>query len=151
MAAVAKKPRKKMELSDEERKRRSELAKKQHEAGVFGGKQEGAGRPKNKRASEIVAEGIKDDAQKILTALRAALKSDSDATKLKAALAMIDIENKETELRIKEEQRAYDNLDRQQLLNLVKERLDQLKESGTDMGDIIDAKATEILPKELTQ
>jgi thioredoxin-like negative regulator of GroEL len=122
--------KRKMNLSPEERLRRSEQAKKQVAEGKIGGKQKGAGRPKTKRAQEHVAEKIRDDAEAIYKALKAALQAESDQTKLKAALAMLDIETKESDHKMKEEQRAYDNMDRENLTRLIKEKLAQLEQAG---------------------
>lgn len=119
-----------MELSPEERKRRSDLAKKLAEEGKIGGKQKGAGRPKKERAQEQVAKKIRDEGDAIFRALKSALSSDSGATKLKAALAMLDIEMREVDYKAKEIQRVYDNLDRQQMLDLARERIALLKERG---------------------
>ncbi len=133
-----------MELSAEERKRRSDLAKKLNREKKFGGKQEGAGRPKKQRASEVVAEGIREDGEKILGALRTALKAASPSVRLKAALAMLDIERKEFDLQMREEQRAYDNLSREKMLELVHERVQLLKEQGIDIGEIIEGRARSV-------
>src|SRR5438552_18397514 len=110
--------KRKMELSEEEKKRRSELAKSLHKDGKFGGIQKGAGRPRKQRASEVVAEGVREDGNKILKALREALSSKSPSIKLKAALAMLQIERDESEFKIKEEQREYDSMGKEALLEL---------------------------------
>lgn len=137
------KPRKKYEITPAERLRRSEAAKALHAEGKIGGAQKGAGRPRKQRAQEVVAEGIRDDGDKILKALREALKDKSNTTKLKAALAMLEIESKETELKIKEEQRTYDNMSKDKLLELAFERIQQLKEQGIDVGEVIQGRARE--------
>lgn len=135
------KKRKTMELSAEERKRRSDLAKKLNREKKFGGRQEGAGRPKKQRASEVVAEGIREDGEKILAALRTALKAPSPSVRLKAALAMLDVERKEFDLQSREEQRMYDNMDRAKMLDLVQERIQLLKEQGIDIGEMVEGRA----------
>lgn len=128
---------KKLQLSEKEIQRRKDLARKLREEGKFGGAQRGSGRPKGKRASEIVAEGIREDATKILSALRVALKSNSPTVKLKAALAMLDIEAKETSLQLKEEKQAYENMSRDKLLELIGERFKQLEKEGVNVEAII--------------
>lgn len=134
-----------MKLSEEERKRRSELAKQLHQKGQFGGKQQGAGRPKKERAQEEVAELIRDEGQSIFKALKDALKSDSPSIKLKAALAMLDIETKEAEHKIKEEQRMYDNASKDKLLELISERMKQLSDAGVNIpGFDFDLPNTEV-------
>jgi hypothetical protein len=142
-----------MELSDAERKRRSELAKSLHKKGRFGGAQKGSGRPKKERAQEAVAEMVKEDATEIYKAMKAALKSDSPSVRLKAALAMLEIETKEEEFKIKKEQREFDNLSKEKMLELIQERVKQLKDQGFDINmlEVIEGQAAEIKipPKEI--
>lgn len=132
----------KMELSPEERKRRSDAAKKAHAEGKLGGKQEGAGRPSG-RAQAYVAEQVRKDAPDIVKALRAALKADSATTRLKAAVAMLSIEKDEEEHKAKAEQRKYDRLTKEQLLELAREKVNLLKERGIDFD--VEGTATEII------
>lgn len=135
-----------MELSVEERQRRSDLAKRLRSEGKLGGpkSKENAGRPRVKRASELVAEGIREDAPKILKALRMALAADSPSVKLKAALEMLNIEREETKIQLKEEKQAYENMDRDKLLGLIGERFKQLKKEGVDVEQLIFGKAKAI-------
>lgn len=132
-----------MELTDAERKRRSEAAKKMHQEGKIGGKQDGAGRP-SKRAQAQVAEGVRDDAQKILKALRAALGSDSPSIKLKAALAMLQIESDEEEHKARTEQRKYERMDREALIALAQERIALLRKSGVNFEEVIESTARDV-------
>lgn len=140
-----------MQLSDEERKRRSELAKSMHKRGKFGGVQKGSGRPRKQRAQEIVAEKIREEADAIFASLKQALKSDAPSVKLKAALAMLDIETKEQELKIKEETRQFENLGKEKMLELISERIKSLKEQGIDLTalDIIEGSAIEVESKQI--
>jgi len=141
---MSKQAKRNMDLSDEERERRSKLAKDLAKKGKFGGNQKGSGRPKKERAQKHVAEKIKEDGEKIYRALMAALSSDSPSVKLKAALALLEIETKETELQIKEEQRLYENMDRDKLLELIQKRMEQLeKENGINVSEIIVGTARE--------
>lgn len=136
----------KMQLSEEERQRRSELAKKLHAEKKFGGNQKGSGRPKKERAQEAVAEKVREEASEIFRALKAALKSNSPSVRLKAALAMLEIETKEEEYKIKEEQRQFDNLSKERMLELIEERIKVLKEQGVEIPGLkaIEGSATEI-------
>jgi hypothetical protein len=140
-----------MQLSDEERERRSKLAKRLHSAGRFGGVQKGSGRPRKERAQEQVAERVREDADEIYKALKASLKSSSPSIKLKAALAMLDIETKEEEFKIKEEQRQFDNLSKDRMLEMIAERIAELKEQGMEIPglDILEGQGVEIPKKEL--
>lgn len=142
-----------MNLSPEERLRRSEQAKKQVAEGKLGGKQKGQGRPKQARAQEHVAAEIRNDAQKIISALRSALKAESPSIKLKAALAMLEIERSETDYQDHQEQRKYDNMDRGKILELIEKRIAQLNTAGVKVpGFDFESTASEVLdepPKEL--
>jgi hypothetical protein len=137
----------KLDIDEAERQRRSKLAKELHKKGVFGGKQRGAGRPKKDRAQEHVAEAVRDEAENIVKALKAALNSGQPSTRLKAALAMLDIEQREHEFVMRQEQRAYDNLSREALLELIAQRIAQLNKAGVNFD--MEGTATEVITKEL--
>lgn len=139
----------KLNIDEAERKRRSELAKKLHKEGVFGGKQRGAGRPKKERAQEYVAEAVRDEAENIVKALKAALAAGQPSTRLKAALAMLDIEQREHEFVMRQEQRAYDNLSRDKLLSLIHARIALLNKTGELEDFDMEGEATEVVVKEL--
>jgi hypothetical protein len=124
------KERKKMELSPEEKKRRSELAKKLHEEGKFGGPQKNAGRPKKDRAQEVVAEKIRDSGNEIFNALKSALESDSPSVKLKAALAMLDVENSEVEHQRKEAKEDFEDATKEELIQFIIPKLKEFVEAG---------------------
>lgn len=130
-------------ISEEERQRRSERAKQLVKQGKIGGVQKGAGRPKKERASEVVAEKIREDGERIYRALRKALNSKSDSVALKAALAMIQIEREEEEYQAKEEQRMYENLSREKLLEMVGQHIKKLEESGIDVRNLIKTQVTD--------
>lgn len=130
-------------ISEEERQRRSERARQLVKQGKIGGVQKGAGRPKKERASEVVAEKIREDGERIYRALRKALNSKSDSVALKAALAMIQIEREEEEYQAKEEQRMYENLSREKLLEMVGQHIKKLEESGVDVKNLIKTQVTD--------
>ena len=136
-------------ISEEDRIRRSELAKKLNADGKFGGKQRGSGRPKKERAQETVSDKISEEGENIFAALKSALKAESPTIKLKAALAMLEIETKETELQIQEEQREYNNMSKDKLLELIQERLKQLGKAGAEIpglevSNVIEGAAEEL-------
>lgn len=130
-----------MKLTEEERKRRSEAAKSNPK---FGGAVKGSGRPKKDRASKYVADAAKDKAEKILKAIEDGLKADSHSTRLKAALAWLDIEKQEEELRIKEDKIAFESASREQLLEIIEKRFKQLEEAGVKLPFTIEGSAEEI-------
>ena len=140
----------KLDIDEAERARRSQLAKDLHKKGVFGGKQRGAGRPKKDRAQEHVAEAVRDEAENIVKALKAALNSGQPSTRLKAALAMLDIEQREHEFVMRQEQRAYENLSRDKLIELIAKRIAHLNESGIEFPSFdVEGEAEEIVTKQI--
>lgn len=142
--------RKKLQVSEQERKRRSELAKKLNKEGKFGGKQEGAGRPAKQRAQEIVAEKIQAEANNIFKALKAALTDEkAPSIRLKAALEMLNIEQREYDYKAREENRLYDNLSKEALLKLIVQRFAELEAAGVDIPYDFEGSAKDITPKEL--
>jgi hypothetical protein len=71
--------------SPEKREAQSQLAKKMYEEGRFGGKQPGAGRPKIKTVTQVIAEEAQKDGIAIYKELkRMMLQSRSDSVKLGA-------------------------------------------------------------------
>jgi len=138
-----KKPRK-MNISDEERERRRQNALELRAQGKLGGAQKGAGRPKKDRAQTAVAEKVKEDGDKIYKTLAYLLLNGSDAVRLKSALAMLEIEAKENDIQMKEAEKDYENKSRDDLLLMLKERFETLRESGVDIDGIIMGRAKEI-------
>lgn len=130
------KPRKKAELPEEERERRSELAKKLHAEGKFGGNQKGAGRPPKERASKYIAEKVAEDAEAIRKALKSGLKDKSASVRIKAALALLEIEREERDYKDKREDRIYDELSREELVKELGSRLPELERAGLNIGNL---------------
>jgi len=95
---------KKYNISPQEVERRKRHAQEMIKAGKMGG-QFGklGGRPKVKRASELVAEAARDLSKEIIDAYKRGLIDESAFVRLKAAKELLDIETKEAELQIKEE------------------------------------------------
>lgn len=135
-----------MKLSDEERKRRRELALKMREEGKLGGKKalEKAGRPRNKRANELVAESAREDGVLLVKTLRNLIKTGTETTKLKALITYLEIEAKEHDKQVKEEQKAYENMGRDKLLALIGDRFKELKSQGIDVEALMFGKADAI-------
>lgn len=119
-----------MQISEEERRRRSELAKQLHQKGKFGGKQPGSGRPRKKRASEIVAEQARAEADEIIQVFRDSIRSDNPASvRLNAAKEWLKIEQSEADLQLKEE-RQLDGLTTGQLVEMIMGRLSRVQQFG---------------------
>lgn len=134
----------KINISDEEREARRQRALQLRKEGKLGGKQKGAGRPKKTRAQEVVAEKTKEEGEAIFNTLIKLVKGGSDSVKLKAALALLEIETKEHEVQIKQAQLEYEQLDRAKLLELIENKLNTLKEQGVDIEGAILGSAKEL-------
>lgn len=134
-----------LNLSEEERRRRSELAKRLHSQGKFGGAQPGSGRPRKKRASEIVADEAARMADKMIQAFDDALdKKNPASVRVQAAKELLKIERDEAELQLKEEQ-ALEGMTTRQLIELITNRMGKIKELGpADLIDVLDLEAEEL-------
>lgn len=138
---MAKKTKKiKMQISDEERERRSRAAKELVTQGKLGGRQPGAGRPRVKRASEIVAEHASKKAKDIVEALDDALAENQPASiRMQAAKTYIEIENQSVKLNM-EEERHIEDMQTSDLISYVESMITQLGYVRTNSEDeIIDA------------
>lgn len=115
------------DVSPEESQRRSELAKRLHAEGKLGGKEFGklGGRPRKKRAAEIVAEKAADEAQLIVDAYIDALKSDNMNVRLQAARDWLGVELKEAELQLKED-RDFNKLNKDEIIGELVELFPEL-------------------------
>jgi hypothetical protein len=132
-----------VELSDEERKRRSDQAKRLVAQGKFGGKQPGSGRPRKKRASELVAERVSQHATEIWNELWDLRNDKSSAIRLKALVEMLDIEERERGVQV-EEQKQLENKSRDELLTYVLEMRSSLQGQGALPFDV-EGEAAEII------
>lgn len=98
-------PKRKLNLSPEQRKARSDAAKKKIAEGKLGGAENGAkgGRPRKKRASQVVAEQAQENGAKIAKVFLDGMDDDNPhSIRMKAASEMIKIENNEAKLQIDE-------------------------------------------------
>lgn len=120
-----------MQLSDEERRRRSEQARRLHAEGKLGGREFGklGGRPKRKRASELLAEKVADHAQEIWDGLYRLTSDKSSAVQLKALLSLLEIEERERVVK-DEEDRALEQMRRDELQAHVMEMLERMGAAG---------------------
>jgi hypothetical protein len=130
-----------MPVSEEDRQRRRELALRLNSEVVdpetgrrkFGGPQPGAGRPRKKRAAEIVADEARKEANKIIAALKDSLDPMNPASvRLQGAKQWLDIENKEAALQLQEdrEDRELQKMDQDELLERVGEAFVRLASAG---------------------
>jgi hypothetical protein len=138
----------KMDLTEAERNRRSELARELHGKRdpltgrrLFGGPQPGAGRPPKRRATEIINEKIEEHALDVWDAMYKALKSGKPMIALQAARQMVEISKMETDIQAREE-KNLENTSTEELVELVASRLARLSEAD-EIRDFIDGYATE--------
>lgn len=98
--------KKKLNLTEDERKRRSEAMKKRHKEGRAGasfGKL--GGRPKKKRAAEVAAEVAADHGKEMAQVfLDAMAEENPNSIRMKAAEGLYKIEEKEARLQMDEEE-----------------------------------------------
>src|SRR5689334_4196708 len=129
----------KMELTEEERKRRSLQARENFAAGKFGGPQPGSGRPRKKRISEVIADQVDDEAQTFFDRLMTIVRSGTDSNAITAARELISISEKEAARRDREDDKI-DDMHRDQLLLLVAMQFKELSDRGLipDFSGIID-------------
>lgn len=126
----------KMNLTEAEHERRSQLAKDLTKRvdpvtgrALFGGKQPGAGRPKKVRATEKLNEKIIEATDDIWRRLENEMKNGKSMNALAAIRQMIDIANKETDIQVKEEQNL-EEIPTEELLEMFASRMARLAESG---------------------
>lgn len=126
-----------MDIDETERARRSELAKQLHQKRdpvtgrrLFGGNQQGAGRPKKKRATEIINDQIEKNALHYFQRLHdIAMSKKADAVSIQAIQQLIGIANKETDVQAREDHNL-DNTSTEDLVEIVASRYARLIESG---------------------
>lgn len=122
---------------------RSERAKALHAQGKFGGPQPGSGRPRKKRASELIAEKIADEAELFYDRLITIVRSGNDSNALAAMRDALKIEEQEQVRKDRDKERVED-MARDELLILVAGKIQELAESGAIPSDFIDGTAWEV-------
>lgn len=127
----------KLELTDEQRKERSERMRRLNAEGKAGaefGKL--GGRPKVKRATEIAVEEIQKEGKELAQRLLELTESKSEKTRLDALKFAYTLEESERKATVEEEVR-YDQLKRDDLAELVIGNLFELIRAGQiDIGEI---------------
>lgn len=124
----------------------SERAKAMVAAGVIGGPRKGSGRPRKKRASEIVAEEATENAELIVSAFKDALEDDDAAhsTKIRAGTEWLAIEQKEAALKM-EEEKQLEKMTRGELADSLVELLIGAAQQGALPADVIDGEGMELV------
>lgn len=114
----------------ERREQQREVAKRLVEEGKFGGKGRGQGRPRKKRASEVIAEQVSSEGQEIFDRLMEITRGGKNMESIAAANSLIAIEEKERKLQLEEEQ-GYEHMRGNDLAELLWTQLLELSENGT--------------------
>jgi hypothetical protein len=117
-----------MAISEQERKRRSELAKKLVAEGRIGGNR-GGGRPKKKTATDIVAEKIADEADSIYQALQDGIdpmKEKSATRRAQNAQRMLQFEM-EAEREKRAEQKDLGEMKKNEIIDGLVEMLNKFR------------------------
>ncbi len=104
--------------SPERREQQREIAQRLVSEGKFGGKGRGQGRPRKKRASEVVAEQVANEGQEIFDRLMEITRGGRPGDSISAARTLLETEEKERKLQLEEEQTVED-MHRNDLLELV--------------------------------
>lgn len=112
-------------VTDEERKRRSELAKKLVAEGKIGGAGRGQGRKRKPRVGEIVAEAANEEAQNIISVFRDAIGPDQKINvRLDAANKWVSIAADESKLQMQEDSEDFiNNAGREELIGYIVQKL----------------------------
>lgn len=137
--------------SEEELKRRSEQAKKNHQAidpvtgrRKFGGPQPGSGRPRKRRVTEVLNEKIEGEADNIFYELKNIMTgSKSEANKLRAIQTMLEVATEESKFQ-QQEKKDLDNMSAEDLVSLIEGSVAKLSENGDLNFDFIDSEAVEV-------
>lgn len=122
--------------TEERRQKQREVALKGVAEGSFGGAGRGQGRKRKKRHSEVVAELVQNDGQRIYNRLMGIVESGTDANSMAAIRELRSYEESERKISLEEEAVDLDNMRRDQLLELVVGRLVELEAVGAIPGVI---------------
>lgn len=124
----------------------SERARMLVAEGKIGGPRAGSGRPRKRRAAELVAEKAQRHADKIWSAFEDALDpSKPDSIRLAAAKELIALEHRESDLQLKEE-RAFEDTPKDELIAFLVTGFAQLQSGGYLSDDIVDAQVVSDVP-----
>lgn len=139
-------PKRTYTMTDAERQRRSEQAKRMHAQGLIGGPGRGQGRKPKIRASGYISDKASQQTtrKKLWRALAAGLdESQPISIRAKSALAILKVEHDEAELALKEEV-AYDAMSQNELLDSIVGILGKAFAQGVPLSLPIDGEAEEI-------
>lgn len=123
-------------IDNAEIERRRERAKELHNKRdpvtgrpLFGGKQPGAGRPRKRRATDVMNEEIEKNAMLYYQRLHDLAQSKKEGIALAAIRQLIEIANKETDVQAREDRNTSEKTT-EELKEFVASKLARLAESG---------------------
>jgi hypothetical protein len=132
-----------------------EVAKDLVAQGRFGGAGRGQGRKRKPRASEKIAELVSGDGRRIYERLMLIIDNGTDSNSILAVRELRAIEENERKIADDDEDKAIDDLKKDQLLALVVDQMMKLGDKGVIPTDeIIDGEViriTDSRPSELSQ
>jgi hypothetical protein len=132
-----------MNLSEEERERRRQRARELVAAGKIGGPRAGSGRPRKPRASEVLAERIRGEADEMFTALKRGLGKDVPQSVTNDTVrTMLMIEENERKI-IEDEQRHLETMKRDDLIVALASKLAKLAGAGAIDLPVIEGRVVE--------
>ena len=121
----------------ERREQQREVAKRLVEEGKFGGKGRGQGRPRKKRASEVVAEQVSAEGQEIFDRFMEIVRGGKNMESIAAGQALLAVEEKERKVQLEEEQ-TYEHMRGNDIAELIMHQLAELSANGSIDFDFID-------------
>ncbi len=127
----------------ERREKQREVAKRLVEEGKFGGAGRGQGRPRKKRASEVVAELTASEGQDIFDRLMEITRGGKNGESIAAARTLLETEEKERKLQIEEEQ-TFESMRGNDLADSIQTLLYELSASGAIELPIAEGEFTEV-------
>ena len=142
-------------MSEEERAIKREMALRMNNEIVdpitgrrkFGGPQPGSGRPKKLRASEIVADRARTHARDLVQVFIDAIQpNNSINTRVQAAKAWIELEQKEAALNLEEEEK-HDGMTDEDLISNIAGAMIRLQEAGNLEEVLEGAKEKAFIPE----
>ena len=129
------------EWSLERREQQREVAKRLVEEGKFGGRGRGQGRPRKKRASEVVAELTASEGQDIFDRLMEITRGGKNSESIAAARTLLETEEKERKLQLEEEQ-SYEDMRGNDLAESIMTLLYELSADGSIDLPIVEGEFT---------
>jgi hypothetical protein len=143
-----------MDWTPERIEKQRELAKDLVAQGKFGGAGRGQGRKRKPRASEKIAELVSGEGKRIYDRLMSVVDNGTDSNSILAVRELRAIEENERKIADEDEDKAIDDLKKDQLLALVVDQMLKLGEKGVIPTEIIDGEVigiTDSRPSELSE